>query len=87
MDHVAEQWQSLAIAIGDSVFKVVNSSATVGTDDETGYILMFFNKVRHNGRSTIVSSATDKADIKKLLKEELRTIDRAAIVESGRSDN
>jgi hypothetical protein len=40
-DAIMEKWQQLAIVIGDSVFRTVNIPETVGSDDETGYVLMF----------------------------------------------
>jgi hypothetical protein len=74
MTTTDEQWQQVAIEIGDCVYRTVNTAETVGTDDETGYILMFFNAKKHEGKSTLVSSSIDRATIKKLLKMALRQL-------------
>jgi len=75
VDAIEEKWQQIAIEIGDSVFRLVNTAETVGGEDETGYVLLFFNTQGHEGKSTLVSSATNRADVKKLLKGALREID------------
>jgi hypothetical protein len=49
-DAIMEKWQQIAIEIGDSVFRTVNTAETVGSDDETGYVLMFFNTKHHQGK-------------------------------------
>ena len=59
MEHFNEKWQQLAIELGNSIYEQVNLPYMVGTDDETGYILMFFNVKNHNGKSTLISSAAD----------------------------
>jgi hypothetical protein len=79
-DHTMERWKHLAIALGDDIYQAVNTKEYVGTEDETGYLLMFFNKKNHNGKATMVSSHTDRSGLKKLLKEALRNLDRATIV-------
>jgi hypothetical protein len=88
-DAIMEKWQQLAIVIGDSVFRTVNIPETVGSDDETGYVLMFFNTKNHQGKSTLISSAVNRADLKKLLKFALREIDgpKTTIVEPGKYEN
>jgi hypothetical protein len=52
-------------------------------DDETGYLLMFFNAKNHNGKSTMITSETDVHKIKALLKVALKEVDgpKAKIVE------
>ena len=67
MEHVQERWQQLAIDIGETVYRLVNIPSFVGTDDETGYVLMFFNVKNHDGKSTLISSTVDKAELTKLL--------------------
>lgn len=82
-DHIDEKWQQIAIELGDSIYHRVNAPEYVGGDDETGYILMFFNEKNHKGKSTMVSSTVNRAGLKKLLKTALREIDgpRTRIVE------
>lgn len=80
---INEQWYGVALEIGDSVYRTVNTPEMVGGDDETGYILMFFNKKKHQGKSTLVSSSVDRAGLKKLLKGAIRELDgpRTRIIE------
>ena len=81
MEHFNEKWQQLAIELGNSIYRKVNLPYMVGTDDETGYILMFFNVKNHNGKSTLISSAADdKEGLRKLLKTALRNLDSGKIV-------
>lgn len=86
MSDIMRQWQQVAIALGDSIYRSVNSPDMVGTDDETGYVLMFFNVKKHGGKSTLVSTATNKSDLKKLLKSALDELDgpKPTIVERDR---
>jgi hypothetical protein len=74
-EEVDAGWQQIAIEIGHQVRAIVNGSNTIGTEDETGYVLMFFNAQNHEGRSTIVSSCTDVSDLKKLFNYALSKID------------
>ena len=71
---ISAQWQQIAIELGDKIYRTVNTPEYVGTDDETGYLLMFFNQKNHKGQSTIISTA-DRAATKKLLKKAMREID------------
>jgi hypothetical protein len=75
MSATQEQWKQIAIEIGHEVHSLVNLPNTIGTDDETGYILMFFNARNHNGKSTMISSTTDKVGLKKLLLRAMRELD------------
>ena len=86
MKYVEEIWQQLAIELGNSIYRQVNTQEMVGTDDETGYVLMFFNTKNHKGRSTMISSTTNRADVKKLLKTALQNLDgpKSKIVEPDR---
>lgn len=86
---INERWQQVAIEIGNGVYSSVNTKEMVGTDDETGYVLMFFNVKNHNGKSTLVSSAATRAELKKLLKNALREIDgpKIKIVEQPKRAN
>jgi hypothetical protein len=83
-DRTMEKWKQLAIHIGEEVYRGVNTANYVGTDDETGYLLMFFNAKNHHGKSTLVSSEVDRAGLKRLLKEVLRNIDHATVIEQRR---
>ena len=42
MEHFNEKWQQLASELGNSIYEKVYLPYMIGTDDETGYILMFF---------------------------------------------
>ena len=86
---IMEKWKLLAVEIGHSIFRAVNTPETVGGDDETGYVLMFFNAKNHHGKSTLISSAASRADLKKLLKFALREIDgpKATIIEPDKYEN
>jgi hypothetical protein len=88
-EKTAQQWQQIAIEIGHGVFSTINTPSTVGGDDETGYVLMFFNAKNHDGKSTLVSSVTNRADLKKLLKRALREIDgpKSKLVPTGKYEN
>lgn len=72
---IDEQWQMVSLQIGDNVYRTVNTPEMVGGDDETGYILMFFNTKNHQGKSTLVSSSVDRAGLKKLLEGAIRELD------------
>lgn len=78
---IKQKWQQLAIQILHDVHNLVNAG-----EFHTGIVLMFFSAENHGGKSTIVSSATDRAELKKLLKTALREIDgpRTTLVEQGR---
>ena len=73
--NIMEQWHQIAVEIGNDIFRLVNSDETVGTDDETGYILMFFNARNHDGKATLVASEISKPELKKILKTTLRALD------------
>ena len=75
MPAIEEMWEQVAVHIGEQVRAVVNTPETIGSDHETGYVLMFFNMKHHNGKATVISSAPTKADLKKILKYTLRHID------------
>jgi hypothetical protein len=75
MMTIREQWMDMALAVGDGVYRAVNTPDMHGTEDETGYILMFFNVEDHRGKSTFISSTTNKAELKKLLKNAIRELD------------
>lgn len=75
MTAINEQWQQIALEIGEGVYRTVNTPSTIGGDDETGYILMFFNAKHHDGQSTLVSSNVDRKQLKKLLKHALGSLD------------
>lgn len=85
-EQLKAMWQQVAIQIGDDIFRMINTADTVGTEHESGYILMFFNTHNHQGRATMVSSTTNKAELKHLLKVAMRSIDRAAVVYPGKSN-
>ena len=80
---ISEKWKQLAIEIGQQIRATVNTAEMIGTSNETGYVLMFFNAQGHKGKSTLVSSCTDKSELKKLLEFALRSIDgpKSSIVE------
>jgi hypothetical protein len=84
-DQINTMWQQLATQIAHQVQCAVNTPQMFGTKDETGYVLMFFNADHHEGKSTLVSSETDKAQLKKLLKFALEQLDgpKATIIEPG----
>jgi hypothetical protein len=84
-DRINAMWQQVAVQIGHQVRSAVNAPQMIGTKDETGYVLMFFNADHHEGKSTLVSSETDKAQLRKLLKFALGQLDglKATIVEPG----
>ena len=69
--------------VGDQVRSAVNTPAQIGTEDETGYILMFFNRERHEGKSTFISSETDRTSLKRLLQFAIDALDgpKASIIE------
>jgi len=75
MHAVNERWQQLAIELGDRIYQTMNTAKMVGTKDETGYCLMFFNAANHRGRSTLVSSTTDRAELKRLLQFAIDNLD------------
>ena len=79
--EVELMWQQVAIQIGHNIRSTVNTPEMIGTDDETGYILMFFNVASHDGKSTLISSETDLKQLKKLLKTALRKLNRAVTIE------
>jgi hypothetical protein len=62
---VHEAWKQIAYHIGEEVRAKVNTPEMLGTDDETGYVLMFFNTRNHQGKSTLVSSETDRVQLKR----------------------
>jgi hypothetical protein len=66
-EEISARWQQVSIEIGHQIRCMVNTPAMIGGKDETGYVLMFFNVKNHNGKSTLVSSATDKNELRKLL--------------------
>lgn len=78
--NVKEVWQQIAVDIGHKVRSMVNTPDTIGGDDETGYVLMFFNAKHHDGKSTIVSSAASPAELKQLLRYALSQIDQGAVI-------
>jgi hypothetical protein len=84
-EEVQASWQQLAVEIGHQVRAIVNTPHTIGTEDETGYVLMFFNAQNHEGRSTVVSSCTDVSELRKLLAYASSHIDgpKAKIVKRG----
>jgi hypothetical protein len=84
-DALNAMWQQVAIQIGHQVRCAVNTPQMIGTKDETGYVLMFSNADHHDGKSTLLSSETDKAKLRKLLKFALDQLDgpRPTIVEPG----
>jgi hypothetical protein len=86
-EQIKAQWEQVAIEIGDSVYRAVNTPETVGTDDETGYLLMFFNRKNHRGQSTMVSTVS-RAETKKLLKTAILNLygPKAKIVEPQRAN-
>ncbi len=83
-----EQWQQMAVEIGHCIRSLVNTPSMIGTDDETGYVLMFFNVAHHEGKSTLVSSATDLKELKLLLETALRGLDspKARIIEPTKAN-
>jgi hypothetical protein len=85
--NVHEQWQETAIEIGHRVRSMVNTPEMIDTDDETGYVLMFFSARNHNGKSTLVSSTTDVATLRKLLKTALQGLNKATIVEPSHKEH
>ena len=89
MKGMDELWQEVAIGLGNQIYQSVNTADMVGTDDETGYILMFFNTRNHGGKTTLVSSTTNRVELKKLLKTALRELDgpKAKIVDRGKYEN
>lgn len=74
-DATHEKWKQIAVEIGHRVQGAVNTAATFGTRDETGYILMFFNAQTHSDKSTLVSSCTDKEELKRLLEAAISGLD------------
>jgi hypothetical protein len=44
---VHERWQQIAIHIGEQIRSSINTPEMIGTEDETGYVLMFFNARRN----------------------------------------
>jgi hypothetical protein len=80
---INEMWLQVARQIADNVYATVNTKEMVGTNDETGYLLMFFNAKHHDGKATVVTSETDVAKLKKLLINTLNEIDgpRAFVIE------
>jgi hypothetical protein len=80
-DHTAAAWKQIAIHLLHEIAAKVNTPATVGTDDETGVILMFCNAKHHDGKATVISTLTDRDAIKKILKHTLREFRRAELVE------
>jgi hypothetical protein len=80
-----EMWKQLAHHIGEEVRNAVNTPEMIGTDDETGYVLMFFNTRNHQGRSTLISSEMDRVQLKRLLKYALQHLDgpKVSIIEPG----
>jgi hypothetical protein len=72
MKDVNAMWQQVVRQIADSVYATVNTEETVGTNYETGYVLMFFNAKNHDGKSTLVTSETDINKLKKLFKAALK---------------
>ena len=83
MTDFTVMWQQFAKHIADSVYASVNTKQMVGTDDETGYLLMFFNAKHHNGKSTMITSETDRHKLKTLLKVALKELDgpKARLIE------
>jgi FixJ family two-component response regulator len=79
-----EQWKQVALEIGEQVRNWVNSPAMIGGDQETGYILMFFNMRHHDGHATLVSSAESAEDVEKILRTTLGDIKgKIEIVDPG----
>jgi hypothetical protein len=83
-DRTMEKWRQLAVHIGDNVHSMVNLPEYVGTKDETGYVLIFFNAMDPGGKSTLVSSCIDRPRLKKLLKAALTNLNLAVDIERGR---
>jgi len=72
-----ERWKQIAVEIGHSILNMVNSPEDIGTKNETGYALMFFNAQNHRGKSTFVSSETNPDALKQLLKTVLENLEKA----------
>lgn len=67
-----EKWQFLAMELLHQVYSQVNTREMIGTDEETGVGLMFFNVKKHDGKSTFLCTEADVPAIKKLLKTAYR---------------
>jgi hypothetical protein len=80
-ERLKEQWKSVAIEIHNRVVNLVNMPEHMGTEDETGVVLMFFNARNHQGQSTMVTSdIKDRASIKLILKNALRRVASAEAI-------
>jgi hypothetical protein len=83
-ERINAQWQQVAIQLLHEVAAKVNTPAMMGTDDETGVILMFCNARHSEGKATVISTLTDRDELKKILKHTLREFRRAEVVEPTR---
>ena len=79
-ERLGAAWQQIALELGNSVHRAVNTADMIGTDNETGYALLFFNAKNHNGKATLISSASNPGEIEKILKYTLRHINERKIV-------
>lgn len=84
-DQIAAKWQTIAIWILDAVRSMLNAPDMIGGPEETGVVILFFNQNRHGGKSTMVSTATDVDDLRRLLGTALSDLDKARVIEPGRA--
>lgn len=69
------KWQNYAMKVGDEVYAAVNREEWQGTDKETGYILLFFNVKKHNGRTTMLAyPEIPLPELKQLLRTALDSV-------------
>lgn len=75
-DSIAAKWEHIAHALLQQVYGAVNLPEFIGTGDETGCLILFFNADHHEGKSTLVSTENDRSGIEKLLRGALHAIKR-----------
>lgn len=80
-EQIAAMWQQQAMELLARVRSAVNLPSWIGTDDETGVVLMFFNTRNHRGKSTLVATETSARDLRLLLRTAAVKLSQARIVE------
>jgi len=86
---IQEKWRQIVTQLGENIYGSLNTPEMIGTNLETGYLLMFFNATNHNGKATVISSETDRTRLKTLLECAIKEVNgpKATIVEPDKFSN
>jgi hypothetical protein len=80
-EQVNAAWLHTAMFLLEQVRAAVNLPAFIGTDEETGVAVLFFNTKNHRGKSTLVSTETSAHELRLLLRTAAAGVNQAHIVE------